>query len=93
MLKLAGQQIVEITAKNAVGYEVGAVAAGERLVFRYRGGKGKGWGRFATESPDSEMTERKDHCRLAIGFIKEDGNFKRLAVVPANTATTPFQWV
>ena len=92
ILELSTNQLIKITAKKQTGYEVGPIRQGEKLILQYRSGRWKGWGRLATESPDAVKTQKKDRCRVAIGAVDEKGTYNRLAVVPANTATKPYEW-
>ena len=91
-LELTQTQVIKITAKKPIGYEIGAFKKGEKLALQYRSGRWKGWGRNPTESPDDVVTQQGDRCRVAIGEIRDDGTFVKLAVVPAKTIAEAFEW-
>ncbi len=47
-------EIIAISAKSNEGYVLGPVRKGQRVTLSYVSGKWKGWGRYATESPDAK---------------------------------------
>lgn len=85
---------VVINARSEEGYPVGKVSRRDMLVMQYLSGKWKAWGKYATESPDGTSPEGgTDACRLAICEIDGTGKATLLSVVPAGTASKPFEWV
>ena len=83
---------VAIVARNPIGFTLGSLRKGDTVSFRYLQGKWKGWGRLATESPDEPSPEKGNRCRVAFGYIDQQGQFQKLGIVPAGTATEPFHW-
>ena len=88
---LAEPPIVRILATNERGYVIGRVHKGEKLVLQYISGKWKGWGMLPTESPDKNVFENNDRCRLVLCNKPAQDAPEVLKVIPQDTATTPFE--
>jgi hypothetical protein len=81
----------EIKAHSADGFSLGELPKGTKVTLQYKKGVWKSWGNIATESPDSEKTERGDACRLVISLPSRNGKAgKTLTIVPPDTAKRPF---
>lgn len=84
-------EIVTIPAASENGFVIKDVAKRSDISLQYSAGKWKSWGRYATESPDSEKTERGDACRLVIALPGRNGKAGEiLAIVPPNTRERAF---
>ncbi|MEZ0266966.1 MAG: hypothetical protein ACAI43_19730 [Phycisphaerae bacterium] len=81
------EEPVAVSAKSEVGYAVGPLAKGDQLVLQYAGGKWKGWGRLATESPD---TTKIPKCQAALCDHPAGGAASVVAIVPTDTQATPY---
>jgi hypothetical protein len=85
-------ETVPITSKKEIGYEIGAVAKGEKIVLEYVGGKWKGWGKQASSSPD-DPADKSNINRLAICEATKEGSTTVLEVVPTATKSKPYEWI
>ncbi len=85
-------ETIGITARKEVGYDVGKIAKGEKLILQYVSGKWKSWGHIAGESPDGTGEKMPESCRVAICELTPDAGAKVLAIVPGGTKQTPFAW-
>src|SRR5260221_9296125 len=90
---LALAEIATIPANSPDGFLITDIRKGSKIFLQYSEGKWKSWGRFATENPDSETTERGDACRVVIALPSKDGKAGEvLAIVPPNTRQRPFMF-
>ncbi len=87
------QGTVFISAKNEVGYDLGKVYKNDRIRLSYVGGKWKGWGNIASDSPDEPTLEKGQRNRLAICEADSLGRTKVMVVVPPGTQHSPFEIV
>jgi len=92
-VSLVLDKVALIPANKEFAYELSTIRKGDKLVLQYMGGRWKGWGKYATESPDSEVTERGDLCRLAICEVLKQVHTRVLFVVPPGTENKPFEWM
>ena len=86
-------QSVVVSAEQEFGYLVGGLRKGDKLMLQYQYGKWKAWGTVPSESPDSQVIEGGDKCRLVICAVLINGKSTVLVVVPAGTKDQPFEWV
>ena len=83
---------IRISAQSEIGYDVGSVSKNEILELSYIAGTWKGWGRIASDSPDSAELEKGNRNRVVICEADALGRTRVLGVVPAGTKYRPFQW-
>lgn len=87
------QGVAHITAKKEVGYDIGKIYKKDRIRLSYVGGKWKGWGNVASDSPDEAELEQGDRNRLVLCEADRQGRTRVLAIIPPGSRHTPFELV
>ncbi len=88
-LDMGGAKTVRILAQYGQGYAIGNHRAGTVILLQYVSGSWAATANGKLESPDAAATA----AELRLELIEDSGNTPTaLAVVPAGTADTPFQY-
>lgn len=86
--------VATVPANSPDAFLIGDVRKGSTISIRYRSGKWKSFGRFASYSPDEENPENWDACRLSVALPSKNGKAgQSLALLPTNTRSRPFVFV